>query len=126
MNGKSTTPLPCHQQHYQKGNKSARYETIPSTFSTPFSNKQILIFSISLLQGGLHNRGYLRPQDEWQANNTIALSTTTLPRRQKRARYKTMPSTFSTPFSHTQILIFSISSLQGSPYNWGYLHPQNE
>ena len=38
MNGKPATPSPCCQQHYQEGWKRARYETMPSTFSTPFSH----------------------------------------------------------------------------------------
>jgi hypothetical protein len=42
----------------------------------------------------------------------------------KRTRYETMPSTFSAPLSHWQIFIFSITSLQGGPHNWGHLCPQ--
>jgi hypothetical protein len=38
MNGKPATPSPCRQQQYQEGRKRARYETMPSTFSTPLSH----------------------------------------------------------------------------------------
>ena len=38
MNGKPATPSPCHQHHYKEGSKRARYETMPSTFSTPLSH----------------------------------------------------------------------------------------
>jgi hypothetical protein len=84
MNGKPATPSPCCQQHYQEGGKRARYETMPSKFSTPLSNKRIFIFSITLLHSGQETWGYLRPQNEWEAGNTIALSPTTLQRRRKK------------------------------------------
>jgi hypothetical protein len=80
MNGKPVTPLSCHQQHFQEGGKRARYETIPSIFSTPFSHEQIFIFSISSLQGGPHNLGYLHPQNEWEASDTITLLLTSISR----------------------------------------------
>ena len=81
MNGKLATSSPCCQQHYQEDGKRARYKTMPSTFSTPFSHYWIFIISISLLQGGPHNCGYICPQNEWEAGNTIALLPTLLPRR---------------------------------------------
>jgi hypothetical protein len=38
MNGKPATPSPWCQQHSQEGCKRARYETMPSTFSTQLSH----------------------------------------------------------------------------------------
>jgi hypothetical protein len=81
MNGKAATPSPCRQQHYTEGGKRARYETMPYTFSTPLSHLQIFNFSVTSFQGGPHNWGYLRPQNEWEGGDTLALSPTTLPRR---------------------------------------------
>jgi hypothetical protein len=81
MNWKPATPLPCYQKHYKEGGKTARYKTMPFTFSNPLSHKQIFIFSITSLQGGPHYWGYLCPQNEWEASDIIALLPTTLPRR---------------------------------------------
>jgi hypothetical protein len=48
----------------------------------------IFIFSISSLQGGPHNWGYLRPQNEWEAGDTITLSQTTIPRMRKKGKVR--------------------------------------
>jgi hypothetical protein len=46
----------------------------------------LTFFSITSLQGGQHNWGYLHPQSEWEASDIIALLPTTLPRRRKEGK----------------------------------------
>jgi hypothetical protein len=53
------------------------------------------------LQDGLQNWGYLHPQNEWEASNTITLSPTALQRMQQKGKVK----------NHTLHIFYPIISL---------------
>jgi len=65
MNWKPPSSKPFSQQQHQSGAKSAGQEKNLYIFKTIFL-LMIFIFSITSLQGGLHNQGYLCPQNEWK------------------------------------------------------------
>jgi hypothetical protein len=88
INEKPATPSPYCHQHYQEGGKRRGKKSRPPHILPHFSHKRNLTFSISSLQGGPHNWGYLHPQNEWEAGNTIALFPTTLPRRQNKGKVR--------------------------------------
>jgi hypothetical protein len=84
MNWKPPSSMPFSQQQYQSGAKSAGQENNSLYFEDHFILKtifllKIIIVSISSLQDGPRNWGYLRPQNEWEAGITITLLPTTLP-----------------------------------------------
>jgi hypothetical protein len=72
----------------------------PPHFLPHYLTNEFSFFQITSLQGGLHNWGYLRPQNEWEAGEPLPCLQQHYQEGSKRARCKTMPSTFSTPLSH--------------------------
>jgi hypothetical protein len=97
MNWKPPSSTPFSQQHYQSLAKSARQETLYLNFYDHFPTYDFFIFSITSLQGGPRNWGYLRPQNEWAVGGTIALSPTTLP---TRPYMSVVRDSFLLPFPH--------------------------
>jgi hypothetical protein len=76
MNGKPPSSTPFSQQQHQSGANSVGQEKNLYIFQIIFPLR-IFYFSITSLQGGAHNWGYLHPQNECEASDTIALLPTT-------------------------------------------------
>jgi len=68
----------------KKAKKRQGTKPCPPHFLPHYLTNEYLFFSITSLQGGLHNWGYLHPQNEWESSYTIALSSTTLPKRREK------------------------------------------